>query len=62
MPKKTLTVTCPFCRNVFSVAIDSKYKGAEAIPQGGNLPKGNGHNQPCPNSGCEQQLFIRYIK
>ena len=59
MPNKIVNVMCPFCQRIFSVGIDTKYKGAQAIPQGNDSPKDEGIDMACPK--CPHQLFIRYM-
>ena len=56
MPPKKVTVTCLWCKYRFLVQIEAKYKSAEVIPQGGDLPKDQGENASCPK--CGHQLYI----
>jgi hypothetical protein len=62
MPTKTVRVECPyteekpFGRHTLQVQIPSKYKGARAVPQSGELPLDHGENHECPT--CHHQLFI----
>ena len=56
MPPKKVTVKCLWCKYRFLVQIEAKYKSAEAIPQGGDLPKDQGENSSCPK--CGHQLYI----
>jgi uncharacterized Zn ribbon protein len=62
MYTNTTTVTCPWCRNGFSVRVGAKYKDAEAIERDndGNLGL-IGDNKRCPNSACNHEIFIHYI-
>ena len=56
-----MSVRCPYCNESFQVEIESRYKGAKAIPQdGSNLDINVGENKPCPNPECERQLFIHW--
>jgi hypothetical protein len=56
MPSKKVTVMCLWCKYRFLVQIEAKYKSAEVIPQGGDLPKDQGENASCPK--CGHQLHI----
>lgn len=64
MYPNTVTVTCPWCRNGFSVVIGAMYKSAEAIRKEdrGSLTINEGINTRCPNPQCNREIFIRFIK
>ena len=58
MYSKTIAVICPYYRANFSIPVGAKYKSAEAIAKGGNLP---GIKTICPNPQCYREVFIHYI-
>ena len=64
MYQNTVIVTCPWCRNGFSVRIGAKYKSAEATikDKGGSLSINIGENKRCPNPQCNREIFIHFIK
>ena len=64
MYPSTVTVTCPWCRNGFSVVIGATYKSAEAIHKEDRdrLGINEGLNTRCPNLQCNREIFIHFIK
>jgi hypothetical protein len=58
MSKEIETVKCPWCHQPFKVVVDTKYSGAEAIPD--EIPGHEGENQTCPNNKCGHVLFIHW--
>jgi hypothetical protein len=64
MYQNTVIVTCPWCRNGFSVLVGARYKSAEAIQKddSGSLGIYVGENTRCPNPECKHEIFIHFIK
>jgi hypothetical protein len=63
MYSNTTTVTCPWCRNGFSVPIGAKYRSAEAVlPNAGAIDTDVGQTQCCPNNRCQQPIFVHFMK
>jgi hypothetical protein len=63
MYHRTTPVTCPWCRNEFSVQIGISYRNAEAISQqSDDIETYIGENLYCPNTRCQLPLFVHFMK